>query len=273
MARTMMHETKLAKHFWAEAVNTACYIQNRIYIIPILNKTTYELFKGRKPNNSYFHQFGCTCYILNNKAYKRKFDAKACKGIFIGYSERSKAYIFYNSETNTVEKSIHVRFDDKEPDSKMSEQDNSYAGVPYQYNNSEPEKASEANGTSEAELEEDSVEASPIEASEGNDDISEDDTQTSAETNEAPKRTFKYKSSHPEDLILGNKESPRKTRSTFQQSDSLLGLISMIEPKNVEEALTDDGWIVAMQDELNQFQRNDVWDLVPRPAHKNIIGT
>ncbi|KAK2389666.1 hypothetical protein QL285_063241 [Trifolium repens] len=269
----MMHETKLAKHFWAKAVNTTCYIQNRIYIRPILNKTTYELFKGRKPNISYFYQFGCTCYILNNKAYKIKFDAKACKGIFIGYSERSKAYRVYNSETNTVEESIHVRFDDKEPDSKMSEQDDSYAGVPYQYNNSEPEKASESNETSEAELEEDSVEASPIEASEGHDDISEDDTQTSTETNEAPKRKFKYRSSHPEDLILGNKEIPRKTRPDYQQLDSLLGLISMIEPKNVDEALTDDGWIVAMQYELNQFQRNDVWDLVSRPAHKNIIGT
>jgi hypothetical protein len=41
-------------------------------------------------------------------------------------------------------------------------------------------------------------------------------------THDAPKRTFKYKSSHPEDLILGNKESPRKTRSSFQQNDSLL---------------------------------------------------
>ncbi|KAK2398040.1 putative mitochondrial protein [Trifolium repens] len=273
MARTMMHETKLAKYFWAEAVNTACYIQNRIYIRPILNKTTYELFKGRKPNISYFHQFGCTCYILNNKAYKRKFDAKACKGIFIGYSERSKAYKVYNSETNTVEESIHVRFDDKEPDNKMSEQDNSYAGIPYLYNNSEPEKASEGNKTSDAVLEKASEEASPIEASEEHDDISEDDTQTSAETNEAPKRKFKYRSSHPEDLILGNKESPRKTRSDYQQHDSLLGLISMIEPKNIDEALSDDGWIVAMQDELNQFQRNDVWDLVPRPTHKNIIGT
>ncbi|KAK2402258.1 hypothetical protein QL285_051795 [Trifolium repens] len=204
MARTMMHETKLAKHLWAEAVNTACYIQNRIYIRPILNKTTYELFKGRKPNISYFHQFGCTCYILNNKAYKRKFDAKACKRIFIGYSERTKAYRVYNSETNTVEESIHVIFDDKEPDSKMSEQDDSYAGVPYLYNNPEPEKASDANETSEAELEEVSEEAS-----ERHDDISEDDTQTSAETNEAPKRKFKYRSSHPEDLILGNKKSPR----------------------------------------------------------------
>ncbi|KAK2375015.1 putative mitochondrial protein [Trifolium repens] len=152
----------------------------------------------------------------------------------------------------------------------MSEQDDSYAGVPYQYNYPEAEKTSEANETSEAEMEVISEEAFPIEASEEHDDISEDEMQENAE---APKRKFKYKSSHPEYLILGNKESPRKTRSAYQQSDSLLGLISMIEPKNVDEALTDDGWIVAMQDELNQFQRNDVWDLVPRPTHKNIIGT
>jgi len=77
MTRTMNHENNLAKHFWAEAVNTTCYVQNRIYIRPILEKTTYELFKGRRPNISYFHQFGCTCYILNKKVYLKKFDAKA----------------------------------------------------------------------------------------------------------------------------------------------------------------------------------------------------
>ena len=77
MVRTMIHENNLANHFWAKAVNTTCYVQNRIYIRPILEKTTYELFKGRRPNISYFHQFGCTCCILNNKLYLKKFDAKA----------------------------------------------------------------------------------------------------------------------------------------------------------------------------------------------------
>lgn len=50
-------------------------------------------------------------------------------------------------------------------------------------------------------------------------------------------------------------------------------MLSIIEPKTVEEALSDDGWILTMQEELNQFQRNDVWDLVPKPCQKNIIGT
>jgi hypothetical protein len=73
MARNMINETNIAKHFWAEAINTACYIHNRISIRPILNKTPYELWKNSKPNISYFHPFGCTCYILNTKEYLNKF--------------------------------------------------------------------------------------------------------------------------------------------------------------------------------------------------------
>jgi len=129
MDRTMIHENNLAKHFWTEAVNTTCYVQNRIYIRPILEKTAYELFKGRRPNISYFHQFGCTCYILNNKLYLKKFDAKAQRGIFLDYSERSKAYRVYNSETLCVEESMHVKFDDKEPGSETLEQDESCSDI------------------------------------------------------------------------------------------------------------------------------------------------
>ena len=47
----------------------------------------------------------------------------------------------------------------------------------------------------------------------------------------------------------------------------------MIEPATVDETLLDDGWILAMQEEVNQFQRNDGWDLAPKPQQKNIIGT
>ena len=47
----------------------------------------------------------------------------------------------------------------------------------------------------------------------------------------------------------------------------------MIEPTTIDEPLLDDGWILAMQEELNQFQRSYVWDLVPKPQQKNIIET
>jgi len=53
----------------------------------------------------------------------------------------------------------------------------------------------------------------------------------------------------------------------------MMGLLSVIEPAIVDETLSDDGWILVMQEELNKFHRNDVWDLVPKPEHKNIIGT
>jgi len=110
-------------------VNKACYVQNRIYIRPILEKTAYELFKGRRRNISYFHQFGCTCYILNNKLYLKKFDVKAQRGIFLGYSEKSKAYRVYTSETLCVEESLHVKFDDKESGSETLEEDESFADI------------------------------------------------------------------------------------------------------------------------------------------------
>jgi len=152
MARTMIHENNLAKHLWAEAVNTTCYVQNRIYIRPILEKTAYELFKGRRPNISYFHQFGCTCYILNNKLYLKKFDAKAQRGIFLGYSERSKAYRVYNSETLCVEESMHVKLDDKEPGNETLEQDESVADIQVHEDTSEPNQTAEYQEIPEAEI-------------------------------------------------------------------------------------------------------------------------
>lgn len=73
----MIHENHFQKFLWVKAVNTSYYIQNKIHIIPFLHKTSYDLFIGRNPIISYFHQFGCTCYIMNNKVYLKKFDAKA----------------------------------------------------------------------------------------------------------------------------------------------------------------------------------------------------
>jgi len=258
----MIHENNLAKHFWAEGVNTTCYVQNRIYIRPILEKTTYELFKGRRLNISYFHQFGCTCYILNNKLYLKKFDAKDQRGIFLSYSERSKAYKVYNSETLCVEKSMHVIFDDKEPGNETSEQDESVADIQVSEDTLEPYQTAEYEEIQETEI-----------ASEAQDEVASDEAQDGSQQANQSKNTFKYKSSHPKNQIIGNKESPRRTRSYFRQEETMIGLLSVIKPTTVDEALSDDGWILAMQEELNQFQRNYVWDLVPKPHQKNIIGT
>nr|KAJ0196572.1 hypothetical protein LSAT_V11C700384040 [Lactuca sativa] len=69
----------LPMSFWAEAVNTACFTQNRSLIHRMHKKTPYEMLKGRKPGVSFFHVFGCICYILNQRDPRSKFEPKADK--------------------------------------------------------------------------------------------------------------------------------------------------------------------------------------------------
>jgi len=66
LARTMLNETRLPKYFWADAVTTACYVLNRVLIRPILKKTPYELFRGRKPNLSHLKVLAvsASCLIM-----------------------------------------------------------------------------------------------------------------------------------------------------------------------------------------------------------------
>src|ERR1044072_4976650 len=113
LARTMLNETNFPKYFWADVVSTACYVSNRVLIRHILKKTPYELYKGRKPNISHLHVFGCKCFVHNNgKDNLGKFDAKSDEGIFLGYSLSSKAYRVFNKRTLVVEESMHVILDE-----------------------------------------------------------------------------------------------------------------------------------------------------------------
>ena len=76
-----------------------------------LFKTPYELWYGYKPNVSYLKVFGSKCYILE-ESRKGKFDAKGDEGIFLGYSNKSKAYKCLNFSTHKINESAHVRIDE-----------------------------------------------------------------------------------------------------------------------------------------------------------------
>ncbi|KAJ9547113.1 hypothetical protein OSB04_019656 [Centaurea solstitialis] len=95
-ARSMSSEANLATQFWVEAINTACYTQNRSLIVKCFKKIVYQLLRNRKPSIKHFHIFGCNWYILNNKDNLGKFDSKSDDGIFLGYSSISKAYLVFN---------------------------------------------------------------------------------------------------------------------------------------------------------------------------------
>ncbi|GJU30214.1 putative ribonuclease H-like domain-containing protein [Tanacetum coccineum] len=114
-ARTMLADSKLPTTFWAEAVNTACYVQNRVLVIKPHNKTPYELFLGRKPALSFMRPFGCPVTILNTLDHLGKFDGKADEGFFVGYSTNSKAYRVFNNRTRIVEENLHVKFSEETP--------------------------------------------------------------------------------------------------------------------------------------------------------------
>ncbi|GJY41599.1 putative ribonuclease H-like domain-containing protein [Tanacetum coccineum] len=114
-ARTMLADSKLPTTFWTEAVNTACYVQNKVLVIKPHNKTPYELFLGRKPALSFMRPFECPVTILNTLDHLGKFDGKADEGFFVGYSTNSKAYRVFNSRTKIVKENLHVKFSEETP--------------------------------------------------------------------------------------------------------------------------------------------------------------
>ncbi|GJQ89996.1 putative ribonuclease H-like domain-containing protein [Tanacetum coccineum] len=114
-ARTMLANSKLSITFWAEAVNTACYVQNRVLVVKPLNKTPYELFHSRTPTLSFMRPFGCPITILNTIDHLGKFNGKADEGFFVGYSLNSKAFRVFNSRTRILEENLHIRFSESTP--------------------------------------------------------------------------------------------------------------------------------------------------------------
>ncbi|GJV44154.1 putative ribonuclease H-like domain-containing protein [Tanacetum coccineum] len=88
-ARTMLVDSKLPTTFWAEAVNTACYVLNRVLVIKPHNKTPYELIRGRPPLIDFMKPFGCPVTILNTRDHLGKFDEKANEGYFVGFLENT----------------------------------------------------------------------------------------------------------------------------------------------------------------------------------------
>jgi hypothetical protein len=112
MARMMLDERRTSRRFWVEAVNTACYVSNRIYLRVHKKKTCYELMHGRTPKVSHFHVFGCKCFILKKGKKLEMFEARSVYGIFFGYASHSRAYHVLNLETNQIVETCEVAFDE-----------------------------------------------------------------------------------------------------------------------------------------------------------------
>nr|GEX94787.1 hypothetical protein [Tanacetum cinerariifolium] len=265
-ARTMLADAKLSVTFWAEAVNTACYVQNEILVIKPHNKTPYELFNEKSPTIGFLRPFGCHVKILNTLDHLGKFDTKRDEGYFVGYSLSSKAFRVFNKITKKIEEDLHMDFLENRSIEKGIGPNclsvplitSSVLRIILKEGSSFPKPLSLGNAMSfENRLEDffgDTSDASQI--------IGHVDTsvQTRQKTKNVDEQSFI-------DTIH------QKTNPNLLQYYLIPCFLSQEEPKKIVDAHKDPSYVKAMKQELLQFKIQNDWVLVDHPKGVRPIGT
>lgn len=107
-ARCLLFDAELDKNFWAEAANTAVYLQNRTVASALNGKTPFEMWTGKKPDISHLRVFGSVVMMHIPKEKRIKWDKKAEKGILVGYPDGVKGYRVYIPRTKEITTSRDV---------------------------------------------------------------------------------------------------------------------------------------------------------------------
>jgi hypothetical protein len=118
-ARSMLHLHDVPLKLWAESIHTAVHILNRTVNTQVGLITPYELWFHKKPSVSHYRTFGTLAYVFIDKSLRTKFQPKGTAVIFVGYSDTSKGWCFWNPRTDTVLESSDVLFDEKTGYSSM----------------------------------------------------------------------------------------------------------------------------------------------------------
>ncbi|GJW00598.1 retrovirus-related pol polyprotein from transposon TNT 1-94 [Tanacetum coccineum] len=284
-ARTMLNSAKLPKQIWGESVNTACYTQNRSIIVKRHGKTLYDVFRGRSPDISYFYVFGCPVHIHNHRDHLGKFDEKADDRFFLGYSPVAKSFRVFNIRRQEMEETVHVTF--IEDDEAISQSSTEGDAINFNENRSFPDDES-LEPRSEVSI-----------TSKDSPEFTEADNHPALHEPDQTESTDHFEPVEPQNNVIIepiNRWSREKhielvniigeplagiiTRSRIRDSYAAsaseclyVNFLSEMEPKKLIEALEEEGWIIVMQEELNQFERNKVCTLVPKPHGKTIIRT
>ncbi|KAL8108741.1 hypothetical protein AgCh_025001 [Apium graveolens] len=255
-ARTMLQDAKLPTSFWKKDVNTVCYTQNKYLINKAHSKSPYSIMSKRNPTVKHLQVFGSKCYILkDNSEYMGKFDSEVFEAIFLGYSLERTAYKVYVIDQKRVMGSTYMTFDDDKCPGLECLNENEAKALAFENLNID----SDSDGEDEGEKEKKDLAVIPIMKS---------DEGTSQQT-----QTRKWDRSHTREAIIDDPTAGVGTKSATTNECLHACFRYQIEPKKTEEALMDPDWISAIQEELNQFERNKVWELVPAPKNRSIIGT
>nr|GEV90419.1 putative ribonuclease H-like domain-containing protein [Tanacetum cinerariifolium] len=234
-SRTMLADAKLPVTFWAKAVNTACYVQNRVLVNKSQNKTPYELFNG-------------------------KFEAKGDKCYFIGYFMSSKAFRIFNKRIKRVEENLHWKLQSHCYPTNPSADHMETLAVKLQFLLFEDilgvtTNTDDTNGV-EADLcnIETTITASPTLTIRIHKDHLKSQIIGLMDT---PIQTRNKSKEMEEQSFIATIH--QKTNPALLQFCQFLCFLSQVEPKKISDALQDPSWVEAMQEELLQFRiQNDL---------------
>ncbi|WVZ76588.1 hypothetical protein U9M48_024553 [Paspalum notatum var. saurae] len=282
MARTMLDEHRTPRRFWAEALNTARYIANRIFLRAFLGKTLYELRFGKQPSVKHLRAFGCRCFVLKKAGHLDKFESRCLDGIFPGYASNSRAFRVWILEAKQVVETCEVSFDETMPRTTPA----------FELSGDDEE------GTSIFEDEEDVVNDGDAGATAPA--AAPTPFATSSMMKEDPRPQFpphspdsklkreagpaedvgevtfeivpsrQVRRDHPPHGMIGDIHRPCHTLFAFFLP---LAYVASFEPRDVSHALSDPNRVNAMHEELENFERNHVRDLVEPPPNRRPIGT
>jgi hypothetical protein len=242
--------------------------------------------------------------FLLREVEKSKFAHKAVEGFLLGYDSNTKAYRVINKSTGLVEVSCDIVFDEtngsqveqvdldelddeeapcvalrnrsigdvcpkesKEPTQAQDQPSSSMQAYPPTQNEDRAQDNEDEDQEDEPPQEEDN--------DQGGDEVDqdkEDDQEIQGQKLPHPRVHQAIQRDHPMNSILGDIHKGVTTRSRVAHFFEHYSFVSSIEPYRVEDALRDSDWVLAMQEELNNLMRNEVWHLVPRP-NQNVVGT
>lgn len=261
MANCMLLDAGLPKCYWGEAVVTANYVQNRLPS-RVVDKTPFELWTGRVPDLSELKVFGCEAYVHVPDQKRKKFDAKARKLVFVGYSTQHKGYRFLDLLTNRISISRDARFLELGNGSEQVEKlvDSEVLQIPEEHSDDNVSDCEEEIILDRKSEDEVLDEEEPSEY----DDASE--------MNESDFLGFEPEV--PEEQVVLNR-ADRRTRGVLpgRFEDYVVGQVIVDEePKDYKEAMLVSQWKSAMNAEIAAHTANQTWELMSLPPGKKVIG-
>ncbi|GKE28891.1 retrovirus-related pol polyprotein from transposon TNT 1-94, partial [Tanacetum coccineum] len=230
----------------AESVAAACYTQNRSLIQKCHNKTPYELLHDRKPDLSYLYVIGALCYPTNDSEDLIQDPGQNFWLLEQSLQDSCQTFLLQLFPTVIAPELAALTTTDQDAPSTSTSQTTPKTPSP----------------------------VIPIDVEEVDRDIEVVIPNNVHSINQPPEHINKWTKDHPIDNVIGDPSRPVSTRHQLQDEALLCyfdAFLSSVEPKSYKEALTESCWIEAMQEELNEFERLEVWELVPRPDRVMII--